>query len=968
MSLHNQAKSLIRYQSIGTFCIVLFIVAGIFSYFLFKGNTDYTNRLKLLSDQIQLEDKRQIKLEVKHARNYISFKSSQAKKQLMRQAQTAVENAYSISSAIYQQQKDLASETQIKALIIATLRHLRFFNGRGYYYIIRSDSRIEMSPPLPHLEGAIALEVPSIAESVRSVLESVKNPDQAGFSQYRWYGPSDLNSKTSKISYSKVFEPFNWVIGTGDYISGFEDDLRAAALQRFEDLKVNDQTNITILNTDGYVISHSKPSSVMLTKNYQLDKPLMNAILKFAKNGGGFTNFSQLSQPDSEAYGLLAYVETIVPFNWIVMADIIPGKVNSVISAQKRQLEEQSQKNLLMLVIILGFTLLLTVLMVYIYNGWFKRLFADYETNIDLQKHAISQHIKQLKLAARVFESSADAIIVTDSERKIIAANPATSQITGFSNSELMGRHPKFLSASATDKHFNQGILAQVKELGYWQGEILNQHKAGQVYSIWLSVSVSKDSQNNILNYISMFADISERKKTEKRLSYLADYDPLTKLAKHHMIAKRVRKLVFNNAADEQNVFALMLINLDRFKNINDSLGHSVGDQVLQHVARRLSVNIRASDLLCHVNGDDFIILINHHKAQRAAQRLAGRILRDLSETLKIGIHNLVVTPSIGIATFPENGDTFELLRKNADVALQHAKVQGRNNSQFFTFDMYQRAADKLTIESGLRTALNKQQFEIYYQAQYNLSSAQLEGCEALLRWHSPELGNPSPDEFIPIAEETGLILPIGQWVLETACQQAIKWRELGYEPIPIAVNVSSYQFTKDIVKTISSSLSKANLDPRWLVIEITESALMKDPEFTKDALQEIRAMGIKIALDDFGTGYSSLAYLKRFPIDKLKIDRAFIMGLPTDQDDLVITRSIINVACNLNMTTIAEGVETVEQQFLLAELGCDQMQGYLKSKPSSAEQFALEHLKTPEGINLQNSQNLSGLSTKRTF
>ena len=650
------------------------------------------------------------------------------------------------------------------------------------------------------------------------------------------------------------------------------------------------------------------------------------------------------------------------------MADILPGKVNSVISAQKRQLEKQSQNNLVMLIFILGFTLLLTVLMVYVYTGWFKRLFANYEANIDLQNYEISQHIKQLKLAARVFESSADAIIVTDKQRTIVAANPAASQITGFANGELIGRHPKFLSADAKDESFHQVIQSQLEKLGYWQGESLNQHKSGQPYSIWLSISVSKDSQNNILNYISMFADISERKRTEKRLNYLADYDPLTKLAKHHMIAKRVNKLVANDAADEQNVFALMLINLDRFKNINDSLGHSVGDQVLQHVARRLSVNIRASDLLCHVNGDDFIILINHHKALSAALRLAGRFLRDLSEPLKIGNHNLVVTPSIGVATYPENGHNFELLRKNADVALQHAKALGRNNCQFFTFDMHQRAADKLTIESGLRAALNKQQFEIYYQAQYNLHSGQLEGCEALLRWHSPELGNPSPDEFIPIAEETRLILPIGQWVLETACQQAIKWRELGYAPIPIAVNVSSHQFTKDIVKTISKSLNKANLDPQWLVIEITESALMKDPEFTKDALQEIRAMGVKIALDDFGTGYSSLAYLKRFPIDKLKIDRAFIMGLPTDQDDLVITRSIINVACSLNMTTIAEGVETVEQQLLLADLGCDQMQGYLRSKPSSAEQFALEHLQTPEEINSQSSQSLSGLSAKRAI
>jgi diguanylate cyclase (GGDEF)-like protein/PAS domain S-box-containing protein len=945
MTLHNQAKSLIRYQSIGIICIVLFIVAGIFSYFLFKDNYTYKNRLEALSEQIQLEHKQKIQLEVQNAKEYISFKNSQAEGQLMQQAKAAVEQAYSIANGIYQQKKADTSDELIKDLIIAALRDLRFFNGRGYYFIDELDSLVIMLPPFPHLEGTRFLDNPKTVESMTSILESIENEKKSGFSKYKWYKPNDHKNKITKVSYSKVFEPFGWLIGTGDYIASFEGDLRAAALERFTALKLNNQTNITILNANAKVIAHSQPSSDLLTEDYQLDASLMHDILVFAKNGGGFTNFSQLPHQDKDLYNRLAYVETIEPFDWVVIADVPPGKVNSVIETQKQQIEQQSLNDLKVLIIVLAVTLFITLILVYIYTVWFKRLFSNYQTDLDCQQHEISLNTKELKLASSVFESSNDAIIITNTNQEIIAANPACTRTTGFESNEIIGKNPRFLNSDHQDDFFHSAMQAQLEQQGYWQGEVWNQHKNGSFYPIWLSVSTSLDNKRNILNYISIFADISERKKTEQRLSYLADYDPLTKLAKHHLIAKRVDKLVAKQPDTEQKKFALMLIDLDRFKNINDSLGHNIGDKVLQRIAERLSTNIRASDLISRLSGDEFIILVNHNKAETASARLAYRILRDLSEPLNVLNHDLVVTPSIGIATYPENGDDFDSLLKNADSALNHAKAHGRNNFKFFTSDMHHRASQKLTLERGLRSALDKEQFEVYYQAQFNLQTGLLEGCEALLRWHCPELNTPCPDEFIPVAEETGLILPIGQWVLDHACLQATQWQEQGYDPIPIAVNVSSYQFNKDIIKSIKSSLRKAKLEPQWLVVEITESALMKDPEFTKDALQQLRALGIKIALDDFGTGYSSLAYLKRFPIDKLKIDRAFIMGLPADQDDLVITRSIIDVASNLNMTTIAEGVETQEQQLLLRDLGCHHMQGFLKAKPVNAEQFAAQHL-----------------------
>lgn len=949
MKLHNQAKTLLRYQSVGMISIVLIIIAGIFSYFLFKDNYTHQQRLATLAKEVKLVQKKQIQQDVKNARDYIIYKNSQAVDQLMQQSKIAVDQAHSIANEIYEQQKVFATDEEIKAIIVASLRNLRFFNGRGYYFIDDLESKIILLPTSPSMEGKYSLDNPTTAKLMQDILDSVKNDQGAGYSRYKWYAPDNQQVRLEKISYTRLFEPFDWVIGTGDYIASFEDDLRKSALHRLSSIKSNSDAQISILDSKGQVIGQSQSSANSLFGdeqqdiNYLSDSVRKNAI-DFATSGGGFIDLSILAK-QQKASDRLVYVETIHPLNWVVIADITPSKVNTIIELQRQQIEKQSHQDFKMLVIVLFITAIITLLSVYIYNFWLRKLFNDYQQNLNQQQREIHDNNQELKLASRVFDTSNDAILVTDDQHKIIAANPASSRITGYNNQEILGNHPKFLGSNHQNKDYYQEIQIQLDKAGYWQGEIMLQHSSGNLYLSWLTVSTSLDTNNNVINYISIFSDISERKKTEKRLSYLADYDPLTQLSKRHILAKRASEVIAQNSGSAISRFALMIIDLDRFKNINDSLGHNVGDIVLQRIAKRLSANIRASDTISRLSGDEFIILVNHTKAHTAATRLAQRILRDLSLPIEVFENDLVVTPSIGIAVYPDNGLDFDSLLKNADAALNHAKALGRNSFQFFTEDMHQRASEKLTIERGLRLALAKEQFELHYQAQFDLTNGTLVGCEALLRWNCPELHMPPPDKFIPVAEETGLILQIGQWVLDKACEQAATWQAAGLQLTPIAVNVSSYQFNKNIIKSISHSLNKYQVDPQWLVIEITESALMKDPEFTKDVLLQLREIGIKIALDDFGTGYSSLAYLKRFPIDKLKIDREFIMGLPEDQDDLVITRSIVDVACNLNMTTIAEGVETADQLQLLNDLGCDQMQGFYKALPVNAQQFAEEYL-----------------------
>ena len=899
----------------------------------------YQNRLATLEKEVRLAQKNQIKQDVKNASEYIIYKNSQAVEQLMEQSKQEVDKAYNIALAIYQQQISIATDKEIQDLILASLRHLRFFNGRGYYFIDGLDSEIFLLPTSPHMEGTFSLENPTTAQLMQTILDSVKNEQGAGYSRYKWYAPNNQQERIEKISYARVFEPFKWLIGTGDYIASFEKDLQKSALQRLARIKSNSNANITVLNSDREIIGQSLSIGSLKDNSYLTEKTRSNAI-DFATSGGGFIDLRALSK-QAQTDDRLLYVEAIYPLNWVVIADISPNRVNALIEAQKKQIEQQSKQDFNMLIMVLLITALITGISLLVYNFWLRKLFRNYQDSLDLQQQEIHDNTQKLKLASRVFDSSNDAIVVTDAKHRIITANPACSKISGFNIQELLGKQPRILGSDHHhDDNFYDRIQQELDQKGYWQGEIWNKHKTGNLYLAWLTVSTSVNAHNEVHNYISIFSDISERKRAEKRLSYLADYDPLTKLSKRHILAKHVTEVISQNSNVTSNKFALMLIDLDRFKNINDSLGHNIGDIVLQRIAKRLSANIRASDTISRLSGDEFIILVNHNKAHTAAARLATRVLRDLSLPLEIGDHDLVVTPSIGIALYPQNGSNFDSLLKNADAALNHAKALGRNNLQFFTDDMHQRASEKLTIERGLRLAIDKQQFALHYQAQFDLQSGLLIGCEALIRWDCPELGMPPPDKFIPVAEETGLILPIGQWVLDEACKQAAYWKAQGLNLVPIAVNVSSHQFNKNLIKSIQHCLKKHAIEPQLIVIEITESALMKDPEFTKDTLCQLRKMGIKIALDDFGTGYSSLAYLKRFPIDKLKIDRAFIMGLPKDQDDLVITRSIIDVACNLNMETIAEGVETIEHGTALLKMGCDLAQGYGIARPMPADEI----------------------------
>lgn len=547
---------------------------------------------------------------------------------------------------------------------------------------------------------------------------------------------------------------------------------------------------------------------------------------------------------------------------------------------------------------------------------------------------------ENMLLSKHILNSISEGVAVTDSQQRFVYVNPAFTRITGYAEEDVLGRSPKLLSSGLMEKTFYGRMWGSIDEEGRWEGEIIDRRKSGESYNEWLSISTLKDERGEVDRYVSVFSDISERKAVERHIVHLAQHDFLTGLPNRMLLLDRLSQAIALARRDNRRV-AVLFFDLDRFKNINDTLGHLIGDKFLKEVAARISGASRASDTISRLGGDEFVVMLTDIGSVEDVSMIAEKMLASVAGVCHIDGNDIEITTSIGISLFPDDGGDAEVLLKCADTAMYHAKQNGRNNFQFFTGEMNRRALERMAMESKLRQAIRRKEFLLYYQPQVDRASGRLIGAEALLRWNSPS-GLVGPSQFIEVAEETGLILQIGDWALREACRQIAAWRKEGLPEMPVSVNLSAVQFRqKSLVKQIKDALDEFGLEPSALELEITESAVMEDPESAIHMLLEIQAMGVKLALDDFGTGYSSLIYLKRLPIGKLKIDQTFVRHMTEDVDDAMIVSAIINLARNLDLRHIAEGVETQEQVDLLALYGCDEMQGYFYGRPMPASEFA---------------------------
>ena len=543
----------------------------------------------------------------------------------------------------------------------------------------------------------------------------------------------------------------------------------------------------------------------------------------------------------------------------------------------------------------------------------------------------------QLYLARKVFDNMPEGVLVTDTEATILAVNPAFEQSTGYAPQEVIGQHVRTLKSGHHDQAFYQGLWQQLLSQGQWQGEIWNRRKTGEIYPEWLTISALKNDAGETTHYAGIFSDINTQQHIQQRLQRLAYYDTLTDLPNRAYFYDHLEQEL-HRAKRDGTVFGVMFLDFDRFKNINDTLGHSIGDAVLKNIAIRLKENVRDSDTVARLGGDEFVVLLPELKEARHAIMVADKLMSSFVEPVSVDGRDLFVTASVGISTYPFDGDDAETLVKNADTAMYHSKELGRNRYHFYTADMSARFREQLDLENGFRRALENNELYLVYQPQIDIRSGKIIGIEALARWRHPDFGNVPPSRFIALAEDSGMIGRLGEWVLRTACYQAKQWSTLCNHPFRIAINLSAHQLLQHgLCETVATLIKEIDLDPCYLELELTESVLMESADVTTATLQRLSNMGIELSIDDFGTGYSSLSYLKRFAIDKLKIDRSFVKDVPGDANDAAIAATIIAMARNLNLEVVAEGVETEEQRTFLQERGCHIMQGRLFSAPVKA-------------------------------
>ncbi|NBQ68600.1 MAG: EAL domain-containing protein, partial [Nitrosomonadaceae bacterium] len=559
-------------------------------------------------------------------------------------------------------------------------------------------------------------------------------------------------------------------------------------------------------------------------------------------------------------------------------------------------------------------------------------------TAVAVQKVYAAETLKQ---AAAVFESSREGVVITDLEPRILAINRAYTEITGYSEAQVLGKNPRIIKSGHHGTLFYQAMWASLKTVGHWSGEIWNRRRNGEIYPQWLTISTVCNDRNEPCNYVGVFADITQMKQSEAQLAHLAHYDPLTSLPNRLLVQSRLHHAI--ERAQRHNLrIAALYVDLDRFKNVNDSLGHPIGDELLIMLAARLKKRLREEDTLARLGGDEFLLVLEDIKEPSESASVAQTLIDLLATPFALPSgHEIFINASIGISLFPDDASNVTELIQHADMAMYLAKKEGRSTYRYHTEALSIAANERLVMETRLRHALTAGEFVLHYQPLIDAHSGRAVGVEALVRWQPPGEAIVPPGKFIPIAEETGLIVPLGEWVLRTACAQGRAWIDAGFAPLVMAVNLSVRQFqSENLAEVIQRVLEETKLPAACLELELTESMFMEHAERSIDTLKTLKAPGIQLAIDDFGTGYSSLTYLKRFPIDKLKIDQSFVRGLAHDPNDREIAATIIAMARGLKLSVLAEGVESEQQLAFLRQHGCDYYQGFLFHRPAPAKEL----------------------------
>lgn len=928
-------------------------------------------------EEKQLEIKKNVlEKEVKRYVDFIEYKKERVYAQTQVLVKMRVYEAYDVAQHIYAFNKGKLSDEAIQKEIIETLRIMRFEQGRGYYFITRLDGVEMLFSDRPEMEGKNLLHIKNSEGRyvIKGMIDLVRASDE-GFYEYAWSKPHEQAEHFKKIAYVKLFEPFGWLIGTGLYLDDMEAKIKEEIINDTDRLLFDKETNNYIFAGTWEGLSLTYPAAGKNMYNIQDSNGMfiVQELIARAQSSGGFVEYVMPPLKGERHLRKLSYVVGIPDWQWYVGAGVYLDDITVEIEKLNEKMEQELEKTTLSIVgLVLAFSVLLAMFYFYIsdkikqdfkvFTYFFDSLahkdeminlnhvkFKEFE---ELARHANKMletkmetniHLERYK---KIVSSSNDLLSFIDRNYIYLAVSEGYLKFFEKEKEEILGHSmPELFGEEYFQKELksvsDRVLSGESIEREYWVKSPSGEYR-------YLHTKYFPHFEQGCLNpiaYIVSARDITEKKineerliASEKELEFLAHNDSLTGLPNRILLHERISHAIANTTRSGLMV-ALCFIDLDNFKKINDSFGHSYGDEILKQFSERISDVIRVCDTLSRIGGDEFILLVENVKEVDEIDPIVSKIQTIFNEPFLVKEQKFFLSASIGISLYPEHGLESETLIKNADAAMYKAKDAGKNTYAFYTLDMTIASYERIGMENALREAISAKQFLVYYQPQIDFKTNTVSGLEALVRWNHPLEEILSPSRFIALAEETRLILEIGAFVLEQACFDLLTLKKEGLFEGTVSINISGVQIEySDFLSTLERAITMSGIEPSLLEMEVTESFIMNDPERWIALLKQMQALGVSIAIDDFGTGHSSLSYLRKLPIDKLKVDMSFVKDIPQREDACAIVNSIIDLAQNMKIATLAEGIETKEQERYLQEHGCEQGQGYLYAKPMNVK------------------------------
>lgn len=952
-TLSGNENTVPRLYLFGTLAIVFLLTLALASFYSWRHASDYRASLSRLEEVVTRQLEERLSAEMSSALSYLEFTRSRSEEELRRTVVEQVDAAVQIAEAIHAQEAARRPAEEVRKLIVEALRPVRFFEGRGYYFIDDMSGRFILLPTSPQLEGR---RLPDNQDDrgryiMRGLIDAARRPQGEGFLDYRWYRPDEPGKMADKLAYVRYFAPYDWLIGAGDYTYEWESLQRRKAMARFRALRFGQSGYIGVLDNGGHLLlSPSDPEleGRPLHAIPAAERDALERIHRKALEGGGLLRYQWFDARLGRAANKVALVRNYEPWGWTLAATVFEDELQVALDAERRAHESGGAQSTSRMLLNVALALLLALAASLLFSCWSRKLFRAYHAENLAQREALRRQAIELRESEDRLEVILDSveafIYIKGADYRYQYANRQVCELFVCDLKNVVGRDDGAFFDAETAKRLRENDARVIEAGERVATEEVNTRHGEDEPRTFLSVKIPlRREDGSIYALCGISTDITQRKVMEDEIRVLAFYDALTGLPNRRLLVDRLQQQLAASGRSKRSG-ALLFIDLDNFKTLNDTLGHDKGDLLLKHVAARLVHCVREGDTVARLGGDEFVVMLGNLGSDRAeaaahARGVGEKILKSLGEPHDIDGQLHFSTPSIGVALFAGKNHKVDDLLRQADLAMYQAKADGRNTMSFFDPEMQAALNARAALEADLRRGLQHGQFELHYQPQVDFAGA-LIGAEALIRWNHPTRGLVQPDAFIPVAEDTGLIVPLGAWVLDTACAQLRAWSDtLDTAALTLSVNVSARQFRQaDFVDVVLSALNRSGANPRCLKLELTESLLLVDAEETIARMAALKAHGVGFSLDDFGTGYSSLSYLKRLPLDQLKIDRSFVRDLLADPNDAAIARAIITLAESLGLSVIAEGVETVEQRDALARQGCLSYQGYYFGRPGPVE------------------------------